>query len=115
MNIEIQQLRELRGWAEANPVTRDDLFAMIEGRKAPIGDNESFVVNVYGMRVVFSIEDQPSGMVRHVSISKKEGSPQITDFARVEKHLGFEEAPVQLWSEDIGGRQALNVAQVMRS
>jgi len=113
--MQIQQLSEMRQWAEMNPITLSDIHEMIEGKRPPIGDNENFVLYLEGMRIVFSIEEQPVGKVRHVSISRKEGPVSTSHFAMIEKWLGFEEAPVQMWTEKFDGRIALNVAQVMRS
>lgn len=71
-NDERERAAELRQYAEDHPLTMDDLLATKLGYKDPIGDNENHVMYmgaVTVLRLVFSIEEQVKGKVRHLSIS----------------------------------------------
>lgn len=58
-------LQKLAKFAEEHPLIVDGSIPGV-----PVGDNPDFVVKLpFGYRVVFSIEDQPGGMVRHLSMS----------------------------------------------
>jgi hypothetical protein len=71
MNEEVRAaIRRVVSYAEANRVTRARLLAMMELEEAPVGDAAAHCVEVPdGYRCVFSIEEQPVGWCRHLSVS----------------------------------------------
>lgn len=64
---EIAALEQLRRHAEGHPVS----LAQLEHAAAhPVGDDPQHAVELPGgLRVVFSVEQQPSGLYRHASFS----------------------------------------------
>jgi hypothetical protein len=57
-------------FAKANVISRRRLLAAMEGMEPPVGDEAGHVCYLRdGYRVVFSFEDQPAGMCRHLSVS----------------------------------------------
>lgn len=62
-------LNRIRAYAEAHPIPLERLKAMVEEGASP-GDNPERVCFIpFGFRVVFTIENQPNGWSRHLSIS----------------------------------------------
>jgi hypothetical protein len=108
-----ERLRALQEYAKENIITADRLKLMVEGKVRPIGDNENFSVYIpLGYRAVFSIEEQPIGLCRHLSISvarhAKLPNPQAVE--EVMKYLGFigGVTKCQVWIEN---KIAINVLQ----
>lgn len=72
---ELQAIKKLKQWAEAHVISFDDLKAIDANSKPPVGDDPRHVIFLpVNVRVVFSIEQQPKGLVRHLSISIKQRS-----------------------------------------
>lgn len=67
------QIESLVKYAESNPITMDYLLDQKNGEERPPGDfNEYTRVLPFGYRVVFTIEFQPAGKVKHLSMSVDE-------------------------------------------
>ena len=63
------EINNLVEFAKANPVSLEQLKRTVEGTVPPIGDDPRYALNIdVGFRVVFSIEQQPQGLMRHLSI-----------------------------------------------
>jgi len=64
-------LDRLRRHAEANPIPLAVLMRMLSKAHPPPGDDPRHVAELPdgGWRIVFTVEDQPSGRVRHASVS----------------------------------------------
>ena len=111
---EIESLVKLREYAENNIVPLDDLLKQI-----PIGDNPNHAVRVpVDFRVVFSIEEQPSGLFRHmsVSVSREEKVPTPETIRIIAQHLGFYSGVKEgmIWKENFSGnRIAINFMEKM--
>jgi len=89
-----EDLRRVRTFAEANPIPRDVLRAMRSGDYPPPGDYQEWTAKLdHGWRVVFTVEDQPMGMCRHLSVSVSslaEGkAPNPAGVAMIARELGF--------------------------
>ena len=105
--------------AKANVITRRDVLAAMEGVGEAPGDREGFSCEIpMGFRAVFSVEDQPSGMVRHLSVSvdQKDKCPNPHAVQLLAVEFGFDgeimDGSAMVWTEEIGpGRTAINVAQ----
>jgi hypothetical protein len=71
-----------------------------------------------GFRVCFSIEEQPAGLVRHLSISVDNPGKILTAIAvmMIAKEFGFSEFPLQqgrVWVEEFApGEHAVNVCEL---
>ena len=65
--VDIQKLID---YAENNIITIEMLHLMVNGTVQPSGDNPNHVIYIpMGYRVVYTIEQQPMGLSRHISIS----------------------------------------------
>ena len=88
------ELRRIKANAEANPVSRETLKAMMEGMVDPVGDHEEYsCVLPVGFKIVYSIEEQPCGKCRHLSVRVQGGRnnrvPNEHMVGMVMKELGF--------------------------
>lgn len=64
------KLQTLKEFAERNPLSVDDLLDIHNKSEPPVGDREGFSCEIpFGFRIVFSVEPQPKGPARHLSIS----------------------------------------------
>lgn len=105
--------------AERNPFSMDDLLDIYNKAEKPAGDYSEFtLVLPFGYKVVYSIEQQVKGDVRHFSISvDADGKlPNIVVVQECLKLLGFknklENCIVRL--EDYAPkRQAINVLEAI--
>lgn len=88
------ELARIRTFAEENPIPRATLKAMMMGDHPPPGDYEKWTTELpFGWRIVFTIEDQPMGLVRHLSVSveaRHQGKcPNHAGVAMLARELGF--------------------------
>ena len=113
-------ISKLVAYAEKNPFTMDDCLDVYNKAMEPAGDMKHYsLVLPFGYRIVYSIEQQPMGNVRHLSISvDADGKlPNIVVSQEIMKLIGFdnelEECIVRL--EDIAPkRQAINILEVIK-
>lgn len=89
-----KELARVREFAEANPIPQTTLKAMITGNHPPPGDYPEWTAELpHGWRVVFTVEDQPMGRVRHLSVSvdaRHQGKcPNPVGIAAIASELGF--------------------------
>lgn len=113
---EKQILEDLREYAESHPMSMDDMLDIINGDSGAAGDFEEFTRNIpVGYRVVFSVEQQVPGDIRHLSVSCDGVAPSPEAVELIQKEVGFEESkPTQIFVEDIGdGQIAINVLQLI--
>jgi hypothetical protein len=109
-----RKLARLRAYAEVNPV---DLPRMVEHARAdaiPMGDQDQRRVCTVptGYRVAFTVEEQPCGMTRHISISVNGAFGKMPHPAVVEwiaKELGFRD-PLRSFFRYIEGRDQAHPA-----
>ena len=78
--------------ARNNIVSLEDLFKMVEKKLPPVGSSQEFATDLStGHRVVYSIENQPKGLVKHMSVSLKDQiRPGVGNAKEIAKILGFE-------------------------
>jgi hypothetical protein len=107
-------------YAEENVISEDDLLKMIKGELQPAGDDENRVVRIpVGYRVAFSLEQQPSGRFRRISISVPTTGkvPSVPAAQEIIKEFGYEgeiagDVPMMVSLEEIGeGRQAIQIVE----
>jgi hypothetical protein len=109
-------LRQLREHAEAHPVSTARILRMASKAEPPIGDvSEHRLELPGGLRIVLSLEEQPGGLTRHVSLSVAPPTPgRLPNPAMVEillPLLGFTGALTEnkrIWVE---GDVAINILQ----
>lgn len=89
---EKEKLQRLKEFAEANPIQYAEMMKIMNGKKNPVGDDPRFVAYIpEGFRVVYSVEAQKAGLMRHCSISVR-GNGKLPNVAAVDeliKLLGF--------------------------
>ena len=94
INQEIEnQIKELVTYAEENPCSMDYLLDMANGVIEPVGNSKGhYALLPFGYKVVYSIELQPIGRIRHLSMSVNiaEKLPSVVAVQEIMKLLGFE-------------------------
>ena len=112
-----EMLCQLRIYAEENPLSMDDLLDTMNKEKAPVGNSNSHRVYLDdGIKVVYSIEKQIPGLVRHLSIGKRDDFAPYAIFNYVMRELGFKGSisDSMIYIEDCGkGVKALNVLEII--
>jgi hypothetical protein len=110
------EIKKLVAFAEENPFSMDDILDVTNGHEPPAGDREGyFFITPFGLKVVYSIENQVVGKIRHLSVSDMSKdcsfpSPLIT--REIMRLIGFENilerclVDIEKFSETIG---AVNV------
>jgi hypothetical protein len=106
-------------YATAHPVTIRKVVRMASKSEPPVGDSKEHVLMVQvGYRCVFSIEEQPVGKCRHLSVSvpEKGKAPNERAVLEVMKLFGFKATKfgpeVMAWLEDIAEDfKAVNVLE----
>lgn len=118
-DTDIKALEKLAAYAKENPASLEDIKAIIAGTKVAPGDLPEFTVLCeLGGKVVFTYEDQPAALCRHLSISgRTKGKMPNPGMAQaIMEILGFQ-SPMEdckLWIEDIpDGGQAINILEVV--
>ena len=117
LQIDNAALENLRARAEACPVTPDRFARMAAGEEGPIGNDPAYCLELQGgLRVVLSLEEQPTGRVRHASFSVfPRGPGELPSIVMVETMLpllGFRKPlkeSTNVWVED---GVAVNVIQL---
>lgn len=121
-----QAIERIKSYAETHVYSMDDLLDIKNNEKDSIiaGDQEGFTCLLpFGYKVVFSMEDQPAGMVRHLSVSvDTEGKmPSQLVVSQIMKLIGFENSLTNLAKEgyihieEIGeNHHAINVLEKIK-
>lgn len=116
-------IERIKAYAEKNIVQMGDLVAIKHGNEEKIpGNNPKHVCNLpFGYRVVYSIEKQTQGEVRHLSISvdAKDKLPHQNVVETIMEMIGFQEkfsillkqGFIQIESGDFG--HAINVWEII--
>ena len=96
LDDEVQDnIKKLIQYAELNVVSYEVMVDMYNKMKneepiTPIGDDPNhFIYLPMDIRVAFSIEVHPVGECKHISISSKNGEPNLNDVALVMSYFGF--------------------------
>lgn len=112
------QLSSLAEYAESNPFSFDELLDVKNKAIMPAGDMEEFTRFIPdGYKVVYSIENQPVGTVRHLSVSvnRRGKLPSTHSVIEIMKLIGFQNIieRCKVGLEDISpGHQAVNVWEI---
>lgn len=116
-----RELNELSAYAEENPFSMDDLLDIKNGAKRPAGEREGHVLKLsQGYRLVYSIEQQPIGKVRHMSLSVDAVNrlPNPASIREIMPLLGYKfelgHENCRAWVEDISETySAVNVMELI--
>jgi hypothetical protein len=115
------QIASLVAYAEKNPVSIDELLDTVNKQAKPVGDFSQHTLNLpFGYRIVYSIEEQPKGKIRHLSMSVNEDEKLPNEFVvrEVMKLIGFknELENCEVFLESISlSRQAVNVLEIIET
>lgn len=117
VKIDYEALDRLRKHAEEHPVLAARVAHMQAGQEGPIGHDVNHQLELEGgLRIVLSLEEQPSGMARHASFSvypREPGAlPNETLIDSVLPLLGFKRALLESDAVWIEGFVAVNVLQI---
>lgn len=114
------KIGKLVAYAEKHPFTIDNLQDIKKKVREVPGDMEGYVLLLpFGYKIVFSIELQPAGKVRHLSMSVDEDGklPNPGVVGEIMKLIGFdnEMEDCTIYMEDISPvRKAINVLEVAK-
>ena len=117
-------IKNMIAFAEKNKITLSTLKKMVKGDVMPVGADPDRNLIIGTHRIVFSIEQQPFGWCRHISISvlKTDGVsdlPSIPAVLEIIKEFGFEHKELgkrseffNYWIEEISKNEhAINVVE----
>jgi hypothetical protein len=113
------QINSLVAYAEKNIIPMDYLLDQKNGEENPPGDFEEYTRHLpFGYRIVFTIEDQPAGKIRHLSMSVDEDEKLPNEHAvqEIMKLIGFHNPLLKCMVklENISpARQAINILEVI--
>jgi hypothetical protein len=109
-------VKKVKKYAEQNIVSIDTIKAAVECpmESIPIGDNPEHVVYIHdGFRVVYSIEEQPIGLIAHLSISVeavgKYSNEQAVNVILKEFGMNDVSESINVWLDE--SNQSVNILQ----
>ena len=110
-----ERIKQVREYAQAHRFDTAYMREIIVGTKPPPGDDDNFVVHFpgTGLRMVITLEEQPKGLMWHVSVSipkpNEYASPALMEMLFDEVRLDLSRV-VAVWLEPYGlENTALNV------
>lgn len=116
-----ERITEIRTYAEQNVEPLSSLVRRMgdaTGARAPgsLHFDETTIIIPMGYRCCFTIEQQPKGNCRHLSVSVPQPGmvPNPHAMAAILREFGFEGEEVNPWmlyTEDVGKAKAVNVLQ----
>jgi hypothetical protein len=87
------EIKKLVDFAEKHPFSMDDIFDVSNGAEPAAGDREGyFLMTPFGIKIVYSIENQVVGKIRHLSvgINKDHSFPPPFITMEIMRLIGFE-------------------------
>jgi hypothetical protein len=98
--VEIAAIEKVKKYAHEHPFTKEDIEEMMTGNGKCAGDDRNLrVVIPVDYRVVYSVEHQPAGPFRHISISVS-GDGNWPSLIAVDEILGYFDFKVRLNDEE---------------
>ncbi len=82
-------IKNLIEYAENNKLTFAKMNAVKAGLLKSVGKDENFIINLDIYRITYSIEYNPQGYIRHLSISKNYNTPPEEDIEEIIPYFGF--------------------------
>ncbi len=116
----LDSIKRVSDYAEAHPISLEDLHKMLRNELPPVGDTSEFsCVLKKRFKIVYSIEMQPSGKMKHFSISEINADlPSVEATKQIMKIIGIKqelEQCVHIWPEEIVGeieKYAINILSI---
>lgn len=92
------KIAKVRAYAEQNVISLNEVIRLLGQTERAVGDDERRVCHLeVGFRVVFSLEEQPSGLCRHLSVSVTgDKYPNEHAVELLAREFGFEQ-PKEQW------------------
>lgn len=124
-NDVIERLRQLEEYAQQHIFSMDEMLDVSNGQAPAAGAMKEFTCLIpVGFKVVFAIESQPAGYIRHLSVSLGDGrrAPSVPVVVEIMKMLGFKTNLLEKIDTKIcfakleefrPGCQAVNVWEIM--
>jgi hypothetical protein len=108
------EIKRVVAHAEANRMGIHDLMRVIKRVDPPVGDRQGYECRVEdGFRCVFSIEQQPCGWMRHLSVSVPGGKyPNEHAVIMLAKEFGFAQ-PVENWKWGVEKEEEIRAVDVL--
>lgn len=99
-----ESIKMLMCYAQSHVLFLPMMEKTLKGEQAPVGDNPDYVIYIHeGYRIVFSIETQPIGMCKHLSISVRGTYPHPTAVEQIMQEFGMGNKigeVLNVWIED---------------
>lgn len=112
-------LAKLAQHASENKIDAATMDAMMIGAMPPVGDDENFTVKLEDYKIVYSMEWNPDGWVKHLSITKNNQMPENEEAAIIAEELGYNfDEEIYAYKEDFINLEdiaisALNLLQLV--
>lgn len=109
------EIKRVMDFADKHRDPIANLHARISGALPPIGDNPNFVCTLpVGFRIVYSIEQQPIGWCRHISVSVDGAKlPNPMAVRMIADEFGF--GPMEHWDNIwVENNNAVNVIERLK-
>jgi hypothetical protein len=111
------EIKRVKEFALARRQSIQDILAKMRGDQPPSGNDASYSLEIYdGWRVVYTVEQHPSGWYYHISVSvsptergKQWPHPAGVNLILKEFGLGSLTDCNHAWEEDTGDRKAINL------
>lgn len=119
-NEVLYKINLLKSYAEEHKISVDDLLDTINKQMKPVGDYKGYTITIpTGYRIVYSIEEQTIGDVKHLSVSVDEDGvlPNPTAVEMIMKEFGFKESldNCKVFLEQISkNRKAVNILELIK-
>jgi hypothetical protein len=107
-----EQILAVKAYAEKNQYTMDDLLDIKNGTQEPPGNNAFYSCALpIGYKVVYTIEQQVEGTLRHMSISVNDKLPSTEAVKMIMVEFGFENELENCYLYIEEGGKAINVIE----
>lgn len=109
------RIKKVIRFAEENKITAQEISSRMES-EIPIGDHPDYTCEIpFGFRVCFSIEQHPSGWMRHISVSVAEPGrvPSFDGVNLLLEEFGFRERVGGRLVVYVEGGRAINLLELV--
>ena len=119
-NEVLNNIKTLKSYAEKNKISLDDILDTINKQMKPVGDYKEYTITIpIGYRIVYSIEEQVIGDVKHLSVSVDEDGvlPNPNAVEMIMKEFEFKESldNCRVILEQITeNRKAVNILELVK-
>jgi hypothetical protein len=112
-------LKDLKDYAEENPIDLERMKKIVALESPPIGDDEAHVVHLpLSIRVVYSLEQHINALCKHLSVSsvrqEEPPGPDLVQMIANELDFGDIRKESVAYFEDFGTGKAVNIIKKYR-